>query len=676
MKTSGTFFLAFFFLFLPLSAFSSQPSESDSTILLLISDSEITTSLDHFRKSSLEQSRQWQKLMHRERNMFGIKSSQVSDDKFFLQNNLIEATNVPAQYKAFNELEATFVMFFEDLKKHEKLIDAPIEKLRRQSEKVIDHSSHSICRFPARLKFLKENLASDVWNKLPQPKCVFQNIYKEALDPKSVSFVFSSYYSDSPGSAFGHTFFRINRKKNNEFQRQELLDYGIGYAADVTTSNGMLYALLGLVGGFTGSWTNLPYYYKVREYNDFESRDLWSYDLELTPDEVDMLVLHLWEVGAHYYRYYFFTQNCAFHMLTMLEAAAPRLNLIDHVPFYYVIPSDSMKALFYEPGLVQNITFRPSLRHVFLERANSLSLDSKNQLQDFAKNSDPEIFKQQQSPNERALTLDAALDLVDLKNPQVDADTPEQKAAAKLKENLLNQRASIDYISPEIKISKEDGEDPRESHGSSRASLTYFEKNEVKSGFFNYRFALHDLLDPALGMPKNSQLEFFNLNFQLKPNELKLNDGNFFKVFNLNPLNFFERKLSWGMELGLQNKPQYCDSSEYACYLTGARARFGYSMHLGSDQATGWAMAIVNARHGDHLLKEKKLFFAPGYEIGMLYRFSNDHAFIATFGREFPLDLEYEQNYEVQYRLSIWQKAAVSALVINDAYGAGLYYYY
>ena len=25
----------------------------------------------------------------------------------------------------------------------------------------------------------------------------------------------------------------------------------------------------------------MPYYYKVREYNDYESRDLWEYELEL-----------------------------------------------------------------------------------------------------------------------------------------------------------------------------------------------------------------------------------------------------------------------------------------------------------------------------------------------------------------------------------------------------------
>ena len=669
MKTSGTFFLAL--LFGPLLA-TFNVTANESTKSILISDSEISSSLEHFKKTDLEQSRGWQKLLHHERNMFGVKTIQVTDPEFLLNNKL----NEDARFRNLNELEATFVSFFEDPKAFEKLIEPPTSKYQKEGDKVVDFSTHPICRFPARLKYIKNHLPTDVWQKLPKPRCIYQDIFLEALDPKSVSFVFSSYYSDSPGSAFGHTFFRINRKKNNEFQKHELLDYGIGYAANVTTSNGALYALLGLVGGFTGSWANLPYYYKVREYNDFESRDLWSYDLNLTPDEVEMLVLHFWEIGAHYYRYYFFTQNCAFHMLTALEAAAPRLHLIEHVPFYYVIPSDSMKALFYEPGLVSNVTFRPSLRHSFLERSNQISDSSKDLLKQFTLDPNAALFEKMPEPKERALTLDAALDLIDLKNPQVKAETPEEKAVVKMKESLLLQRAQIDVISPELKIPMNSLEDPSNSHGSSRASLSYFEKDKIKWGFFEYRFALHDLLDPTQGLPKNSQLEFFNLKFQLLPNHFKFHEGTLFKVFNLNPLNFFERKLSWGLDVGVQNKMKYCDPSEYGCYLTGLRGRFGYAMHLDSEQTTGWLMGSVNARHGNHLLKDKKTYFAPGFEVGLHHRFSNSQAFLATFGREYPLDFDYDQNYEVQYRLSFWQKVAISAMIINDNYGAGLNYYY
>ncbi len=665
MKISGTFFLLLFSLF-------SSVIASANEVQLSISDLEINSSLEHFKKINLQETKQWQKLIHRERNWMGVKTIQIPDENF-LNKRLLDGIE---KFENFNELEATFVSFYMDPKQFDKILPAPTEKLKKLSATVVDQSIHPICRFPARLKFLQRNLASEVWNKLPQPNCIFLTIFNEALNPESISFVFSSYYSESPGSAFGHTLFRVNRKKTNIYQKQELLDFGIGYAANVTTSNGALYALLGLFGGFTGKWTNLPYYYKVREYNDYESRDLWSYDLNLTPDELEMFIAHMWEVGDHYYRYYFFTQNCAYHMLTALEAAAPRLNLSEHVPFYYVIPSDSMKALFYEPGLVKNITYRPSLRHVFLKRSELLTSESKNLLQQFSIDKDTEVFKAIKLPQEHALTLDAAIDLVDLKYPIVKTETAEEKETAKIKEALLMQRAQVDYISPEIKISKEEGEDPSQSHGSSRGSLTYFEKNNVKTGFLSYRFALHDFLDSVNGLPRNSQLEILNFNFELKPNDLKLNDITLFKLFNLNPHNFFERDLSWGIELGLQNKPKYCAADEYACYMTGLHFKVGQAFNLGSEQTTGWLMASINGRHGNHILKNKKTYFAPGFEIGVHHRFTNSQAFLATFGREYPLGLDFDQNYEVQYRLSFWQKVAISAMIINDNYGAGLNYYY
>lgn len=40
----------------------------------------------------------------------------------------------------------------------------------------------------------------------------------------------------------------------------------------------------------------MPYYRKVKEYGDFESRDLWEYELNLTPEETRFLVSHIWEM--------------------------------------------------------------------------------------------------------------------------------------------------------------------------------------------------------------------------------------------------------------------------------------------------------------------------------------------------------------------------------------------
>jgi hypothetical protein len=640
-------------------------------ILILISSKIFAADLHEVYKSpkieQIEKSRAWQKLLHIELNFLGIKHRQLPDKSFYLSNNekLGEASEVKATLKAFT----LALDEFEKNKQHPLFVN--------EKKEIVDHSQHPICRFPARYKYLKSELKDypDYWSLLPVPNCLYKDIFLNALDAKSVSFVFSSYYSDSPGSAFGHTFFRINRKSNSGAGRQELLDYGVGFAANVTVTNPALYALLGLTGGFDGTWTNLPYYYKVREYNDFEARDLWSYDLNLSNDEVEMLALHLWEVGAHRYRYFFFTQNCAYHMLTVLEAAAPRLNLVEHIPFYYVIPADSLKSLFYEKNLVADISYRPSIRNIFLERVSlldekTLTAFKKYQLE--FKSLDDEAFVELE-PQQKALYLDAAIDLFDLKNPNIDFE--KNKSLYSTKESLLGLRAKVPSISPKLKSLLPQQDQPQDSHGSSRASLKWSQIADKNYGYFNYRFALHDLQDPVRGMPPYSQLEFFNFNFEILPNQLILNEFNLFKVLNLNPHNFFENKKSWGFELGVQNLKQYCLNKVEACYLYGSKIKYGASMHLLNSEILGWALGTINLRYGPELERTTN-YLAAGYELGLLYRKDSNKSIFAKYSREYSENRKYLEEYKIELRSEFAKATSLGLAIENDAYSAAIFYYY
>ncbi|MBX7232232.1 MAG: DUF4105 domain-containing protein [Bdellovibrionales bacterium] len=656
------------FLFLPIVGLFNSHALSASTekIEIVLSKADIQQLINAAEVNGLERSRQWQKLLHIERNLVGVKSSQVVDSGFFLAQGL---------FKNQSELSATVYSFFIKPEVYAQQIDPPIHKSQyKVGEKLLDHSQHPICRFPARLKFLRQNLGSQsaIWKQLPRVNCTYQYIFLQALDAAKVNFVFSSYYSDSPGSAFGHTFFRVQRKSNLAVQH-ELLDYGLSYAANVTTSNGFLYAFLGLVGGFTGSWTNMPYYYKVREYNDFEARDLWSYELNLTQDEVNMLSLHMWEVGSHTYRYFFFTQNCAFHMLTVLEAAAPRLHLSDKVPFNYVIPSDSLKALFYEPDLIKKVQFRPSLRKIFLARLDRLNDSEKNDLKKYILNTKDFSVLEDQHNDRSAHKIDAALDYLDLKYSKQIMDT--KSSEFKIKEELLNKRAQVNFVTPELKFKTEDEEDPAKSHGSSRWSLLGTEKRNQY--YFGYRFALHDLLDPSYGLPKNSQLEFFNFLFFVNDNKYYLNKFNLFRVFNLNPLNFYDRKFSWGVEIGADRQNKNCRNEIEGCLLYGTKMKAGVSVGFSTGDIKHylWGLGVAEARYSSQMEKGYYLW-SPGAEIGLLTRFSEDFSLMASYSKEFPINMNKFETYEVKLRKSFANKWALAAEYENDIKSLGFYYYF
>src|SRR6185503_11289882 len=113
--------------------------------------------------------------------------------------------------------------------------------------------------------------------------------------------------------------------------------------------------LKGLTGGFPGRFYVMPYYVKVQEYSNIESRDLWEYQLALSPEQVRRLVMHAWETRSTHFDYFFFTRNCSYYLLTLLEAAAPELHLIDQFPGH-VIPSDTVRAVLKQPGLVVRTT--------------------------------------------------------------------------------------------------------------------------------------------------------------------------------------------------------------------------------------------------------------------------------------------------------------------------------
>lgn len=606
---------------------------------------------------NIQQSRQWLKLLHIERNWLGIKSRQVTSKSFFFSDGVDPKEEMIKTLAAFEMPAQSFAK----------------EVLNSKNEKIIDHSEHPVCRFPARLKFLKNQLNEfdGFWNSLPKVNCTFKDIFLRAVDAKSVSYVFSSYYSDSPGSAFGHTFFRINRKANVE--RQELLDFGVGYAAQVTVDNPIAYALLGLVGGFNGIWTNLPYYYKVREYNDFEARDLWSYDLNLSPEEVEMVTLHLWEVGSSSYTYYFFTQNCAFHMLTLLEAAAPRLHLIDHVPFYYVIPADSMKTLFFEKDLVENISFRPSLRKVFQERVSKLDPQSLKDLYRFASDYTISHDKNNRSDEQYAAYLDTILDLINLKFPNLNGKKNEKIFA--IKEEILNMRAEINHISEPIVLPAKINERPDLSHGSSRFSVNYTKLQDTFGA--SYRFAIHDLLDNSIGMPENSQLEFFNLSFKKYDNKISLENFNLFKVLNLNPINFYEKKMSWGFKLG-SRRFDIDPGKVKPFYSNGVEAQVGYSFELTKETRpfTLWTMARFDIGYADKAKNDHYGHGALGYQVGLLKRFNNQHAFLLTYEKMHPYKMVSFERAEFEFRSSLTKDLSLGIGFAEKHFKAEAYFYF
>jgi hypothetical protein len=503
------------------------------------------------RARSLSNTTQWHRLGHYDSGLFGGHTSQVIASNFFLSP---EGRGSPQA-----ELEATIRGFF-----------AP-EPAPSQDKT----AQHPQCAFPARYLWLKRELGFAP-SKLPELRCERFGKFKDSMRAKSASVVFSSYYLNNPSSAFGHSFIRLNKADHSVAgDRHELLDYGISYAAVMGDENPAVYAFKGMFGMFPGTFTSVPYYYKVREYNDFETRDLWEYDVKLSPEQVEMLVAHIWELGPTFFAYWYLTANCSYQVLTVLEAANPQLTLTRRQS-KIVIPVDTIKVVMEEPGFVNAVHFRPSVRALFDKRVAQLPEERLKDLRKLVVTRDPANLDSSLRPEEKAALLDAAADYIDSRHGKEIYNR--EGEAARWKQAFLVARSQIPIPSAELETTASQRDMPHMSHGSRRVDLDAGYSREL--GAFQrlaYRFSLHDLLDPVVGYPENAQIEMFGarIRHNASGDSVWLDDLMIFNVTSLSPIERFNSAFSWRVSFGGRRfYDKTCDYCAGPNFETGAGYAF------------------------------------------------------------------------------------------------------
>ena len=503
----------------------------------------------------LAQTREWHLLVHYQNGVFGV-SSDVASPEFFLAP---QGRTQPEQ-----ELEATL-----------NAIQLPWGAPSNQ---------HARCLFPARTEWLAKQFQLTL-SPMPLLQCPLLHKFVRETDPERIYLVFSSYFVGSPASTFGHTLLRLgHRAEPGRKESNELLDNGVGYAAVATTSNPFIYALFGLTGFFKGEFSRIPYYYKIRQYNDYESRDIWSYELNLTPEERRNLVYHIWEIGNGYFHYYYLTQNCAYHLMTALEAAAPRYHLLERLP-YFIIPVDTLRVACDTPGLVKSVSYRPSMRTQFLSKYENLSEQQQALFHLAAKLKSPAaLVESPLDAGAKGAILDALADYLDMQYP--DEILSHQEEPVLEKRTFLLARAGLHVQSPPDTVVTDVTQSPDRGHGSRRVGLLAGPSTE-EPGFMRgvFRFALHDLLDSPKGFAPYSHVEFghFAARMAFPTHTLFMDDFTVLGLRSLNPLHFYQSPLSWQVNLG-GHRVWEPNCNQGQCFAVGLQAGPGLAWEFAHAQ--------------------------------------------------------------------------------------------
>lgn len=439
------------------------------------------------------------------------------------------------------ELRATLKAFFEPLNRY------------------ADEKDHPQCRFLARRGWVLERFQIDP-ARLKVLPCRFHQDWKKRLNAERISMIFAASYMNNPSSMFGHTFMKFHTRGQSE--DQDLLNYGLNFAATTGSDGGMAFMIKGLFGGYPGEFSLSPYYLKLLDYSNVEGRDIWEYELSLTPEEIDRLIDHLFELEQSYFDYYFFSENCSYQLLGLLEWARPGLHLKDRF-FYHVIPADTIRLLAQQPGLIRSVRFRPALRQNLEGRLQLLSSEETKMAQNFFEDANVSALVSSiadRPVESQARILDAAMAFGALK---------EFKNREEWKEPLFqlqSRRAQLGQPSPRLEIHSALGP-PHEAHPPARLSVGGGYQDSG-GGFANlgFRFAYHELTDSDVGLLSGSQIQsfYFQTRWFEKQERLEFVRFRLFDIVSLSPWGTYQKPLSWKAALGYENT-----FGEDAAFLSG-----------------------------------------------------------------------------------------------------------
>ena len=430
---------------------------------------------------------QWHALVHYRPTLFGGVKSTIDSEEFFLAPD--GKTNPAA------ELQATRDLF-------------------------MGTDTQKQCLFPARYRFLQDNhLIQKAF-----PDCPEYTQFRKDLNPAGLTLLYTDAYMNNPASLFGHTLMRIDIPEG----RTQLVAHGVNYGAFVSPDeNGILFAVLGLTGGYQGGFTVKPYYSVINTYNNIENRDIWEFHLNLTPTEQDRFVAHLWELGHTRTRYFFFTENCSYLLMETLDAVRPTARLADDFPAQ-TIPLDTLKAVAERPGLVDHVQYRPSRQKRIAASYNRLDKRQKKALLTFLQN---ETLTNTLSPTEQAAVLETAYEYTQY---QWEAQTIPLDDYRRRSFRLLKERRALPTTQSTETITTPS---PLTAHDAKRLLVAQGWERGHSFQEISFRPAYHSLTEQPDGLLPGSEINFLNttLRYYTQRNKLVLQQLDIVNIYSVSP---------------------------------------------------------------------------------------------------------------------------------------------
>ena len=581
------------------------------SIALIFFISPKANSQSHENINQLAKTEQWRALLHINMQTEGsVLESYVDDPNFFLATD--------GSINPENELLAT------------------IAALKIQDD--------IQCKFPARTLFLLENIEGLV--KEVEPFICQEYLdWRTKLNTSKVVLVFASAQLNSPSSMYGHTFLRFD--PDNVEQGSTYLSYALNFGATVTEGDaGFLYAAKGLTGGYPGNFSANPYFEKIKEYNRLENRDLWEYELNLTQEEIDTMLAHVWELQGINFEYFFFDENCSFRLLELLDVARPGLYLAKNFPVT-AMPLDTVRVV-QEADLIIKTNYRPSILTELKAQLAMLS-DEESELA-LALSQNIEVLNSAEflklGKEQQQAVVDSAYRYLRYQNTF--NGRPKETTRRSF---LLLRRLNVNRTKLVIPIEQPD----RPDLGHKTAMLGFSLGQNLDKSFaeIKYRGSYHDLLDPISGYYTGMSLNMVNAMVRVyEGGDVKLEKAELLDIISLSARNDYFSPWSWKANISVEQ--QWTQDKEILVTQGSGGGGVSYQPVENS-----YVFLLATGRLEFNRKLDTYAAVAPGLQLGFLYYWPKTTLLVDAEHYQFLFDQTQRSRVSVEQSVGLGQNDSV-----------------
>ena len=559
---------------------------------------------------NLHQEQQWLHLLHYRDPDQRIPRSEISPGPFFLA---ADGSKNPQA-----ELAATIDAAF-----------APVPE---------NQNDHALCRYPARMRFLQESLG---FTPPDQPLCSDLTRWRRGGKITGVSLVFASGDLGNPASFFGHILMKFDEAGEGTQTPRGLTDRSVNFGAVVPEGdNAAIYMLRGLFGGYPSSYSSTTYFQQRHDYGETQLRDLWEYQLNLSPAQVQLLVDHTWELQDARNTYFFLTRNCAYEFATLISTVLGQTML--PTIKQWSTPGDLFEVLSNTQladgrPAVTRVTLVASRQQTFRQAYAALNRPEQRALRALLYGlaegeRNPPAFAALDA-NGQTRVLEVALQYARFGREKYDADSEEAAQARALQSQLvllrLRQPAGA-VITPKSR----DVGPPHTGHSTSLLQATPLSNSDLGAGLeLRLRPAYADLLSLDAGAVPYAGVSMGEVRLLVRDNHVSLRQLDLLRIdaFNVSPTGLpYDRTRAWKVRLGAEDRDLACDR----CLVGFFEGGIGASLPIGERAASAAfleARAVVGER-GRTVGAEVGPNLAMVASLGEGFRISASARYLVTTG--------------------------------------------